>query len=61
MMFYFRNCLYCSKEFFITGIEDVLFCCDECKDTHYEGAILRAAKELGIDVPIEERWDILDL
>ncbi len=61
MMFYFRNCVNCRKEFFIDGIEDVLFCCEECKKTHYEDSILRAAKKLDIDVPIEERWDILDL
>jgi len=63
-----RICQNCENTFDIATLEaikphcySVSFCSEECRSTYYENVILKKAKELGIDVPIEERWDILDL
>ena len=65
MMFFQKNCLNCGKIFDILATDpdayDILFCCEECKETYYENQIIKKAKEIGIDVPIESRFDILDL
>ena len=65
MMLYKQDCLNCKKTFDLKATDPdsyrVLFCCVECKDTYYENEVLKKAEELDIDVPIENRWDILDL
>jgi len=64
-MRYKQTCLNCKITFDLPvtdpGSYKVLFCSLKCKDTYYENKILEKAKELGIDVPVESRWQILDL
>lgn len=60
-MLYHQTCLNCKKTFTIKAIDDVLFCSDECQTTYYENVVGEVAKKLGIDIPIENRWEILDL
>ncbi len=64
-MLYKQNCLNCKETFDLQATDPTsyktLFCSEKCKETYYENIILKAAEELGIDVPIENRWQILDL
>jgi len=64
-MLYKKRCINCNKDFDIDANNykayGLLFCSVKCQETYYENKVLKKAKEMGIDVPIENRWQILDL
>lgn len=66
MMVIEKKCLTCGMTILLNtydGIskQSMSFCCDECQQIYYESKVLEAAKEMGIDVPINDRFEILDL